>query len=285
VTTKAGQATEYSYPSWFPLWWTGCHSDEQVKDFFTQGERVIAGNQAQYQYNAQQSASTVSADLLTTWFTPGIQAVLSGSATSGNSGGTTTTTTTTSRGTTTTAATSTDSVDTAVAKLENGGDFNVRFPLPILSTSNAQGIASLTGQVTPNVGFTVNGLSSQVTITDSTQYSFNLPFELYGQLKSSASASTPATLFFDLRPAGEFLSKPLAVALGPSVPTAMFLGQAAAGIEFSQRIRVSFQYVYGNASVYQSSASTSTGTGTTSSATPTKNISGFHLVVSFATTK
>jgi cell division septation protein DedD len=291
--------TQYEYPAWIPLWRPGCHADDQIENFFSQSGLLTAGNAAKYEYNAQQSASVINADLLTTTFQPGIQLVLAGSATSGSSGALNTTTTssttstsvhltphaaaTTGTATTTTSTSSSDSASTAVSKLESGGDFNLRIPLPLLAAQ--KGPTSITGQLTPNIGFLVNGLTSQNTITDSTQYSFNLPLELYGQLTSTTNAATPAVAFFDVKPAGEFLSKTLAQKLGPSVPTAMFLGEAAIGVEFAKKVRISAQYVYGNASVYQSSSSTSTSGGTTSSTTPTKSVSGFHLAVSFATSK
>lgn len=275
-------APTYSYPTWFPLWASDNHTAEKMKYYFGQ-DRFATGSAANYQYNAQQSASIVDADLLTTWFSPGIEVVLAGSATSGSSSGTTTTTTT-SGGSTSTTSASTDSVDTAVAKLENGGDFNLRAQLPLLWKPFSNNVGDVSGQFVPNLGFYVNGLSSQTTITDSTQYSFNLPVEFWGQWNSLSGAPVGAVFFVDVKPAGEFISKDLAAKLGPSVPRAMFLGQAAAGIEFAQKVRLSFQYVYGNASIYQSSASGSS-TGGSSSTTPTEGVKGLHLVISFSPPK
>jgi len=61
----------------------------------------------------------------------------------------------------------------------------------------------------------------------------------------------------------------------------MFLGEASAGIEFASKVRVSMQYVYGNASIFKSASTTATST----TSTPTSKIGGFHLVVSFSPTK
>jgi hypothetical protein len=271
-TSKSGTTT-FTYPSWFPLWWNGCHDDNQIQNFFAENGMVDAGRAAKYEYNAQQSASVVNADLLTATFQPGLQVVLAGSATSGSGNSNSNST---ASGST---STSSDSVATAVTKLENGGDFNLRIPLPLLSWT--KGALTTVGQFTPNVGFTINGLSAQNTITDSTQYSLNLPVEFYGQLTSTKGSTTPAVLFLDVKPAGEFFSKTLAAKLGPSVPTALFLGEASAGIEFSQKVRVSLQYVYGNASVYQSGSSSTTTSGTSGSS-QTQRIGGFHLAVSFS---
>ena len=281
--TTDKSAPTYTYPVLFPLWHKNGHCDPEVDYFFGETDKFNAAEQAQYLYNAQQSASVISADLLTSTFQPGLQIVLAGSVTAGSSsGGTTTTTTTTSsarpRDTTTTTSSSTDSAATAISKLESGGDFNLRFVLPLLWTS--KGSASVTGNLTPNIGFNVNGLSSQNTITDTTQYALNVPVEFYGQLASTAKSSTPAVVFLDVKPQGEFISKTLATKLGPSVPTAMFLGEASLGIEFVQKIRISGQYVYGNASIFKSASTTTT---TTSAAgMPTSKIGGFHLVVSFS---
>ena len=206
--TAADKSGSYTYPAWFPLWWKGCHSDLQVQNFFKESGPINAGEAAKYLYNAQQSASVINADLLTATFQPGLQAVLAGSATSGSGNSTSNSTPTSSAvaprasGSTSSSTTSTssDSVATAVSKLENGGDFNMRFPLPLLWTKN--GSASVSGQLTPNLGFSVNGLSAQNTITDSTQYTLNIPLEFYGQLASTQSSSTPAVLFLDVKPAG-----------------------------------------------------------------------------------
>ena len=282
IPPKDPSAPDYAYPKWFPLWGKNCHTDAEVEYFFSEGDKLFsAAEQAQYLYNAQQSASVISADLLTATFQPGLQAVLAGSVTAGSSNGSTTTTTTTTNSafprdtTTTTSSSSTDSAATAISKLESGGDFNLRFVLPMLWAS--KGSASVTGNLTPNVGFTVNGLTAQNTITDSTEYSLNVPAEFYGQLTSTANSSTQAALFVDLKPQGEFISKTVAAKLGPSVPTAMFLGEASAGIEFAQKVRVSMQYVYGTASIFKSSS-----TATPTASTPTSKIGGFHLVVSFS---
>jgi len=290
----------YTYPHWlFPLFHKDCQSDDQIQHFFDVNRKVSEGNGIQYLYNAQQSSSAITGDLVTSTFWPGFQAILAGSTTTGN--GTTnssSTTTTSSSGatsrlspsdassTSTDATSTTDSVQTAVSKLENGGDFNVRFPLPVLFHS--AGSASVSGLFSPNLGFNLNGIGSQSTITEATEYTFNTPLEFYAQLGSVGSGTkstntiTPATFFVDVKPAGEFISSVLAQKLGPSVPRAFFLGQASVGIEFAQSFRVSLQYVYGNAQIYQSASST---TSTSASTTPTSRIGGFHLAVSFSPQK
>lgn len=281
-TTNQDMVT-YTWSSFFPLWRTGCNSDAQINAFFATEGSISAVDKVQYIYNAQQSASIINADLLTATFKPGMQMVLAGSAVSGsgNSSGTSSGSGAVTRpfDSTGSPAPSTDSVATTVAKLESGGDFNLRFPMPLLWWNKSA--ANLTGQFTPNVGFNVNGLSAQNNITDSTQYTVNLPIEFYGQLNSTSGSPTAAILFFDIKPAGQFISKTLAAKLGSSVPTAMFLGQASAGVEIAQKVRVSLQYIYGNASIYQS-GSANTSVAATTPQSPTTRVGGFHLAVSFS---
>jgi len=105
----------------------------------------------------------------------------------------------------------------------------------------------------------------------------NFPLELYMESRSidlDANGDSTAALFFDARPATDVISTALANQVNPGGPRAFFIGQAAAGIEFANRIRVSFQYIYGPEQVLQSS--TSSGTTTTKS-----RAQGFHLAVSF----
>ncbi|MGA3133949.1 MAG: hypothetical protein ABSD59_24575 [Terracidiphilus sp.] len=273
---------QYKYPTLFPLFGPGC-TDAAILNFFSVGGVTETANNVQYLYNAQQSASQISADLLTVTFAPGFQAVLSGTATAGSgqpinsssggaSGGT--------AGGSSASNTTTDSVATAVAKIENGGDFNVRFPTPVLYHLFQHG--SVEGLVSPNVGFNINGFSGQSTITEATEYSVNVPFEIYAQTKSidpTSDGIASATLFLDLKPAAEVISSDLAQKIQLTGDRGFFLGQASVGIEFSNSIRLSFQYIYGPNQIYQ-------GTSSAGASTPaTSRIGGFHLAVSFSPQK
>jgi hypothetical protein len=276
TSTKDSPNFQYPYSFLLPLIGPGCTNDA-IQNFFSVNGSAQTVSNVQYLYNAQQSASQLSADLLTATFAPGIQAILAGTATAGTSQ----TTASSSSGTSTT--TTTDSVATAVAKLQSGGDINVRFPTPILYSATTHG--SVEGLLSPNIGFNIDGFAGQSTITEATEYSFNLPFEIYAQTTSisgSSNSNTTATLFLDIKPAGEFISSDLANSLGPSVPKSFFLGQASVGIEFAQSVRISFQYIYGNPKIYQSTSTTTT---STTSATPTTTMNGFHLAVSFSPQK
>jgi hypothetical protein len=268
--SKSEDKKYYHYPTLFPTLGTGCISPV-ILNYFAVENSAVAANSAQYLYNAQQSTSEVNADLFTATFGMGFQAVLAGTATAGSSQSTTTP----ASGTATASTTQTDSVTTAVSKIENGGDFNLRFPLPVVSHFG-QGYA-LDGRFVPNLGFNINKFGAQDTITESTEYTFNVPFEFYGQT-TSIDPNNPAIVFVDLKPSGEIISSALAQSIGLTGSRAFFLGEAAVGVEFAQKVRVSLQYFVGPHQIYQTVSST----GTTTTAT---HIGGFHLAVSFSPPK
>ena len=121
------------------------------------------------------------------------------------------------------------------------------------------------------MGFTINGLTSQNTITSSTNYSYNLPLEGYIELDSLDAVKS--ILYADFKAGAEIVGQPLATSLGLS-NRYFFLGQFAAGIQFAQSVSIGFQYIQGPKAIYALPAST---TGTA----PPTSISGFHFVVSF----
>jgi hypothetical protein len=297
-STANGQTStnkSFVYPVLFPLYRKGCNSDSQILNFFA-SNTVDAGNKVQYLYNAQQSASTVSGDLLTTTFFPGIQVVLGSAAVAGS--GTSPSSSSSSSSTAKRAATSsstdtsnsTDTVQTALAKLENGGDFNLRVPVPLLSHTSQSKNWSVNGFFLPNFGMTLNNFASQQTITGSTEYSGNFPVELYGQIGSvsdPSGKSVPAVGFVDFRAAGEWISPALATKLGSTGSDFFPILQASAGIEFAQKFRISMQYIYSSSQFCQVSGGTtcSTGAATSSTNTSLTKINGFHFAVSFSSQK
>jgi hypothetical protein len=246
----------YNFNHWFPV--SRC-SPDAVQNFFKVSGSLSIADTVHYLYSPNQSTNQIGADLFTATFPQGFQAILSGTATAGTSQPSST-----SQGTT-------DSVSTAVSKLENGGDFNVRFPYPIYyHTKSSYGVYILTS---PSVGFNVNGLTGQNTITQSTEYNLNVPLEFYAQTASIEKDG--ALLYADAKPAMELVSPAFASAIGLKSNRYFFLGQAAAGIEFAKKVRVGFQYFFGPQQVYQ----VPNGTGTT---TKSSKVGGFHLVVSFS---
>ena len=291
MTTKS-----YVYPKWFPLYRKGCNGDDQILNFFATNTNVEAGNAVQYLYNAQQSASTVSGDLLTTTFFPGIQVVLGSAAVAGSSNTPSSSSSSSvverSQTGSISDSSSTDSVQTALTKLQNGGDFNLRVPVPFLAHTSTSKNWSLNGAFLPNFGLTLNSFGAQQTITDSTEYSGNFPAEVYGQIgsvKDPSGKSVPAVGFVDLKASGEWISSALAAKLGSTGSTFFPILQASAGIEFAQKIRVSMQYIYSSSQFCQVSGTagcTTTGTsGGSATSSATTKINGFHLAVSFSTQK
>jgi hypothetical protein len=252
----------YSFRLWGPVF--GCSSDAIV-NFFHVSSSVDIANDVQYLYNAKQSTNQINADLFTGTFPLGFQAVLSGTATAGSS----------QPATSGADPAQTDSVDTAVSKLEQGGDFNLRFPVPLLfHRTDKYGIYALSS---PAIGFNVSGLTSQNTITESTEYNVNVPFEIYfqtGSIEKVAGVSS-AMLYADFRPSMELVSSAFATAIGLTSHRYFLLGQANAGIEFSGGVRVGLQYYFGPSQVYQIPT-------TNGSATTKTHLGGIHLVVSFS---
>jgi len=255
---------EYRFKSWLPLVGLGCN-DAAVLAYYNVGKTTTIANQAQYLYNAAQSTSQVNADLLTTTFSGGIQVVLAGTATAGSSQPAAA-----ANGTASTTATPTDSVATAVAKLEQGGDFNLRLAYPLAQYAGPK--LHYTMSLFPNLGFAVNGLSSQATITESTDYTGNIPLEFYSELGSIPNAGTAAVMYADAKMGGEFLTSDLASKIGTN--STFFLGQFSAGIEFEKSLRIGFQYFVGPKQAYCVP-------NTTGCTAVTGSMSGVHLVVSF----
>jgi hypothetical protein len=296
----SGTTASYSYPVLFPTFGSSCSTDA-IKNFFSVSKSLSPADKVQYLYNAQQSTSQVDAQLLTATFA-GFQMVFSGTSTSGtsqpsNSNSTANSNSNSSSGSSrhavsrmdstrmdssgdSSGGSTTDSVDTAVSKIEAGGDFNVSFPVPVFNYS--KGDFGVYGFTSPNVGFLINGFSGQNAITEASEYTLNTPFEAFAQLFSidkDSSGNPNATIFLDLKPAMEVVSQAMASKIGLTGSREFFLGQGDLGIEFAGGIRLSFQYLTGPKQIYQSV--NSSGTATTTSNT----IGGFHLAVSFSPQK
>lgn len=270
----------YTFKFWFPL--APCFgNNDAINNFYKVSGGLSIANTVGYLYNPDQSTNQISSDLFNATFSQGFQAILSGTATQGSSQPSTSVATSTTSSAT---AGTTDSVSTAVSKLEQGGDFNLRFPYPILfkATSN-YGIYMLTS---PNVGFMVNGSSGQNTVTQSTEYNVNVPLEFFAETTSiapqgSASNTQSGTfvLYLDVRPSAEVVSPAFANAIGLKSSRYFFLGQASAGLSINQSMRVGFQYYFGPSQIYQ--VPTTTGPTTTK----TGKVGGVHLVVTFTPNK
>jgi hypothetical protein len=253
-----------------------------VLAFFNVTKNATFGNTVSYLYNPNLGASQFSSDLVTAVFPQGFQVVLAGTGTvpTGQS----------SSGTTTPPAsqTASDPVALAVQKIESGGDFNLRFSLPVLSTLPKSTVWSTYLQ--PSVGFVLGNTSTQsntagaqVQYSSSNQYVISLPFESYFATSSitgdSTNGLTTATLFADLRYGANILSPEYQKTIG--IPNRIFqLGQASAGINFAGSFRIGVQYFFGGpkqAYVLANASGQTTNVNT--------SIKGFHMVLTYSPKK
>lgn len=253
-----------------------------VLAFFNVTKNATFGNTVSYLYNPKVGANQFSSDLITAVFPQGFQVVLAGTGTvpTGQS----------SSGTTTPPAsqTASDPVALAVQKIESGGDFNLRFSFPILSTLPKSTVWSTYLQ--PSVGFVLGNTSTQgntagaqVQYSSSNQYVISLPFESYFATSSitgdNTNGLTTATLFADLRYGANILSPEYQKTIG--IPNRIFqLGQASAGINFAGSFRIGVQYFFGGpkqAYVLANASGQTTNVNT--------SIKGFHMVLTYSPKK
>jgi hypothetical protein len=253
-----------------------------VLAFFNVTKNATFGNTVSYLYNPKVGANQFSSDLITAVFPQGFQVVLAGTGTvpSGQS----------SSGATTPPAsqTTSDPVALAVQKIESGGDFNLRFSFPVLSTLPKSTVWSTYLQ--PSIGFVLGNTSTQsntagaqVQYSSSNQYVISLPFESYFATSSitgdNSNGLTTATLFADLRYGGNILSPEYQKTIG--IPNRIFqLGQASAGINFAGSFRIGVQYFFGGpkqAYVLANASGQTTNVNT--------SIKGFHMVLTYSPKK
>jgi hypothetical protein len=249
--------------------------------FFNLTKTATFGNTVQYLYNTKVGSSQFSSDLITTVFPQGFQVVLAGT-------GTLPTGQSTAQGGSPPAQTSSDPVALAVQKIESGGDFNLRFSLPILSTP--PGTTAWSTYFQPNVGFVLgntstqtNAAGAQVAYSDTNQYVISLPLESYFQTSSitgdNSNGISTATLFLDLRYGANMLSSQYQKAIG--IPNRIFqLGEASAGINFASSFRIGFQYFFGGPNQVYVLANANGQTSTVKT-----SIRGFHLVFTYSPKK
>lgn len=273
---------KYNYGHFLPA---SLHSCGQlgVLNFFNLTKNATFGNTVQYLYNPKVGASQFSSDLITAVFPQGFQVVLAGTGTvptgqSSSQGGSNPPA----------AQTTSDPVALAVQKIQSGGDFNLRFSLPLLSTP--PGTTAWSTYLQPSVGFVLGNTSSQanaagaqVSYSSSNQYVISLPFESYFETSSitgdNSNGLTTATLFADLRYGGNILSPEYQKTIG--IPDRVFqLGQASAGINFAGSFRIGFQYFFGGPKQAYVLANAS---GQTSNVNT--SIKGFHIVFTYSPKK
>src|SRR5262249_27710368 len=139
-----------------------------------------------YGFNSN-STKTLSTDLLSIQFKPGLKATFGQSVTMGPSTTSTSTTTITdSSGTQkqTTSTLTTDTPQTAIAKLESGGDLFVRLDYPLLyhNKKDDKFAWMVFGSGTEAGNF--SGLGSEGTITQANEYNFNASTEWYAEWRA-----------------------------------------------------------------------------------------------------
>lgn len=261
VTEETCVRSDGTYHPFAPVWRPSCWEEsrvQQVLDFFQSESKVQVASTVQYLYNSSQSTNQLSSQLLTATFLPGFQAVLGSTVTAGSTQVDPQTNATT------------DSVDTAVAKLQGGGDFNLHFNLPFLFWQ--QKFMTVYAASTPAIGFNVNGMG-QTTITESNEYNVSIPSELYAETFSIDSTDgNPNGLFWvDYKPSWNAVPRKYAEAIG--IDNRHFaMQEISSGIQFAGNVRVGFQYFLGPRQTFVNS----------SGAKVTDNsLSGLHLVVTF----
>jgi hypothetical protein len=273
---------DYHYGHFLPASLTPC-GQAAVSAFFNVTKNATFGNTVQYLYNPKVGASQFSSDLITAVFPQGFQVVLAGT-------GTVPTGQSSSQGSSNppAAQTTSDPVALAVQKIQSGGDFNLRFSLPLLSTP--PGTTAWSTYLQPSVGFVLgntnsqaNATGAQVSYSSSNQYVISLPFESYFETSSitgdNSNGLTTATLFADLRYGGNILSPEYQKTIG--IPDRVFqLGQASAGINFAGSFRIGFQYFFGGPKQAYVLANAS---GQTSNVNT--SIKGFHIVFTYSPKK
>lgn len=273
---------DYHFGHFLPTSRTHC-GQAAVLAFFNLTKSATFGNTVQYLYNPKVGASQFGSDLVTAVFPQGFQLVLAGTATvpTGQSS---------SQQSSAPPATQTtsDPVALAVQKIQAGGDFNLRFSFPVLSTP--PGTTAWSTYLQPSVGFVLgstnsqaNASGAQVTFSSSNEYVISLPLESYFETTSitgdNSNGLATATLFVDLRYGGNILSPQYQKTIG--IPNRIFqLGQASAGVNFAGSFRIGFQYFFGgpNQAYVLANANGQTSSVNTS-------IKGFHIVFTYSPKK
>jgi len=263
------------YRWWLPVWRPACQKNPQeIVDFFGATSAFEKASTVQYLYNSTQSASQLSSDLLTASFQPGFQAIFGANITNGSTqpAATTPASQLRSADSSGTPAQSTDDVATAISKLQGGGDFNVRLPMPLVYFQ--KGPFTQYTLFSPTVGFTVNGLTSQ-TITEANDYSAAFPLEFYFEEGSieKVDGHYAGRWYADFRGGENIVSPDYAQKVGLKHHTYLS-GQAAAGIQFSQNIRVGVQYYLGASNTFTDPNNKQVG-----------KFGGLHFVISYAPQK
>ena len=219
-----------------PRWWLPLLGKDEAKitDFYGQGGSALGDsiaplNQVSYLYGSD--SRSLSADLITAYFSNGIAAALGSSVTAGASS-------------TTATGTQVESQAQALAQLKTGGDFYVKVMYPLMSHSSRNSKQWLF--VVPRLGFNFDGFGSQQTITEATEYNLYSVAEYYYQYGSNRNKNSNlqvAAFYLDLQGGGEFVSDKLATAVALK-GKATWVGQIGGGIKFFGLLDVGLQKTF-----------------------------------------
>jgi hypothetical protein len=220
-----------------------------TNSYFNSDIPLTVAGKVKYNYTGADTISSISGDLLALQFPyVGFQIALGANATSKPS---TTQPTTPAPSTAPTAA----SIQEAIQKLEQGGDFYLRWTLPLIYTASTRSV-QVQAFTTSLFGFELPGGGLQNTISKASHGNGNVASELYAQWDSfpfispalpSAGRLTDSTAsaYVDLRYGWQSLSKSQAgnAALGNN--TSYRLGQLGLGVVLKGYGQISAQKYWG----------------------------------------
>jgi hypothetical protein len=226
---------------WLPLNFKS-HTEKDVQCFFNTSGPVLPITQANFAYGFGSSASTISVDMISQQFSPGFQISIGSSiagqapSSSSSSNGSTPPTSQTTPGQETTAQ--------AIQQLQNGGDFYVRGIYPLLyGTNNNQKLSGFVAAV-PRLGFNIAGMTAQSTLTESTEYNWNISAEAYGQIQAIGNTGF---VYGDIKTGYQYIQPDFATSVGLGPKNNFLLSTVAAGVQFNGFARIGFQYSRGPA--------------------------------------
>jgi len=192
-------------------------------------------------------SKTLSSDLTSIQFPTGWQLTLGQSVTAGTSTQTTVTTTTTptsGQPTTSSSTLTTDTPATTIAKLEQGGDVFVRGAYPVFYNNNKSAAGYMVFFV-PRLNANFSGFGSQATITEATEYNYNLSMEAYSELRGDKGL-----LYGDIRTGFQWIQPEVAQKLSLGTQNKFGLTQLAFGVEFAGLVRIGAQRFVGPSAAF-----------------------------------
>lgn len=210
-----------------------------------------------YTYNPFTSINALSSDLIAMQFPYlGFQLALGGNATNNPSSTNNSASNAASSGTTISSTPTATSVQQAIQQLNQGGDFYLKWTLPVVYTpaSNAMQVQAFT---TSLFGYELSGQTAQNTVNTASHTNENVVGEGYFQWDALPDTSSDATnteslgsIYLDGRIGWQKLSSGEAANAGLGSTTSYRLAQLALGIVFNGYATVSAQRYWGPEQAY-----------------------------------